>query len=209
MGGVRAADLDAVTLDAYGTLVALRDPVPELRTALEQRGMTQPDEDIHAAFRTEVAYYREHSAAGHDEEGLKQLQFACAKVFLDGLGADLDADEFAPVYADAMGFDVLPGVHESLERLRALGLELAVVANWDLSLQRMLADAGIEDFFSVVVHAAQKPAPDGFLRALAALGVAPRRSLHVGDDDVDAEGAAAAGMHFMPAPVHETVGALG
>jgi putative hydrolase of the HAD superfamily len=208
MGRVKAADLDAVTLDAYGTLVTLGDPIPELRVALEQRGISPPNEDVRAAFRTEVAYYREHSGTGHDEEGLKQLQRTCAQVFLGALGADLDADEFGPAYASAMHFDVLPGVHESLEKLRVLGLELAVVANWDLSLQRMLGDAGITDFFSVVVHAAQKPAPDGLLRALAALGVEPRRSMHVGDDDVDAEGASAAGMHFMPAPVREAVGAL-
>ena len=208
MGGVKASDLDAVTLDAYGTLVTLRDPIPELQAALKQRGVTQPNDDIRAAFRTEVAYYREHSGTGYDEEGLKQLQRTCAQVFLGALGADLDADEFGPVYAGSMHFDVLPGVRESLEKLHALGLELAVVANWDLSLERMLGGAGITDFFSVVVHAAQKPAPDGLLRALAALGVEPRRSMHIGDDDVDAKGAAAAGMHFMPAPVHKAVGAL-
>ena len=54
------------------------------------------------------------------------------------VGAELDPDEFAPAYVGALHFEVLPGVFESLERLRALGLELAVVANWDLSLQPLL-----------------------------------------------------------------------
>jgi len=32
-------DVDAVTIDAYGTLVQLRDPVPALRDALAARGV--------------------------------------------------------------------------------------------------------------------------------------------------------------------------
>jgi HAD superfamily hydrolase (TIGR01509 family) len=92
-------------------------------------------------------------------------------------------------------------VFESLERLRALGLELAVVANWDLSLQRMLGEAGLAPYFRIVVHAARKPAPDGLLRALGKLQVSPARALHIGDDDADRDAAAAAGMEFAPAPV--------
>lgn len=205
---MRAAELDAVTLDAYGTLVTLRDPIPELSEALVDRSVSRPADEIRAGFRAEVAYYREHSGSGYDEDGLKQLQRECAEVFLNAVAASLDPEEFAPVYARAMKFDVLPGVEPSLARLRALGLELAVVANWDLTLQSMLEDAGLAGYFRVVVHAARKPAPDGFLRALSRLGVEPRRTLHIGDDDVDAEGAAAAGLHFTPAPVREAVLAL-
>ena len=205
---MRAAELDAVTLDAYGTLVTLRDPIPELAEALAARGVSRSADAIRAGFRAEVAYYREHSGSGYDEEGLRKLQRECAGVFLNAVDASLDPEEFAPVYAGAMKFDVLPGVESSLARLRALGLDLAVVANWDLTLQRMLGEAGLAGFFRVVIHAAQKPAPDGFLRALSQLDVEPRRTLHIGDDEADAEGAAAAGLQFAPAPVAEAVRAL-
>jgi HAD superfamily hydrolase (TIGR01509 family) len=205
VGGVNAADLDAVTLDVYGTLVQLRDPVAELSAALATRGQHRSDEQIRAGFRTEAIYYREHSAEGHDEQGLERLRTDCAQVFLDVVGAELDPAEFAPVYAGAMRFDVLPRVEESLERLRSLGLELAVVANWDLSLRAMLAGSGLTRFFRVVVHAARKPAPDGFLAALTELEVEPHRALHIGDDQADELGAAAAGLHFARAPVHDAV----
>jgi putative hydrolase of the HAD superfamily len=202
---MRAADLDAVTLDAYGTLVALRDPIPELGHALAERGVYRSADEIRTGFRAEVAYYRDHSAAGDDEEGLRRLQRECAEVFLGAAAATLDAAEFAPVYAEAMRFDVLPGVEDALQRLRARGLELAVVANWDLSLRRMLEDVELDRHFSVIVHAARKPAAEGFLRALGELGVEPRRALHVGDDKVDSDGAAAAGLRFAPAPVPAVV----
>ena len=207
-GALVAAELDAVTIDAYGTLVTLVDPVPELTTALEQRGVVCNPDTVAAAFRTEVAHYGKHSGEGHDEEGLARLQRDCAQFFLDAAGAGLDADEFAPVYAGAMHFELLPGVVESLERLHSLGLELAVVGNWDLTLHRHLEEIGLARHFSAVVHAARKPAPDGLLRALAELGVEPARALHIGDDGADEGAARAAGTHFAPAPLPAAAAAL-
>ena len=208
VGGVRAADLDAVTLDAYGTLVTLRDPVPALTAALAERGVRRTRADVLAGFRAEVAHYGAHSQEGGDEAGLQRLQRECTGVFLSGVGADLDAAEFAPAFVAALQFEPLPGVVEALGRLRALGLELAVVANWDLTIGRLLAETGLGHFFSAVVHAARKPDPDGFLGALSELGVPPARALHVGDDAKDEQGAAAAGLHFAPAPLTAVAGGL-
>src|SRR5439155_3739587 len=149
------------------------------------------------------------SAEGRDEEGLARLQRDCAGVFLDAVGAELDAGEFAPIYAGAMHFEPLPGVVAALERLRSLGLELAVVANWDLTLHRLLHEVGLARYFRIVVHAAGKPAPDGLLRALAELGVEPARALHIGDNDADELAGHAAGMHVAGAPLPEVVATLG
>jgi HAD superfamily hydrolase (TIGR01509 family) len=208
VGRVRAAELDAVTLDAHGTLVRLEDPVPALLTVLAERGVERTPAAVLAGFRTEVAHYAPRASEGHDEASLAQLQQECAGVFLDAIDAELDPEEFAPAYVGALRFEVLPGVFEALDRLRALGLELAVVANWDLSLQRLLEEVGLACYFTVVVHAARKPAPDGLLRALADLQIAPARSLHVGDDHADREAAAAAGMTFAPTPVPTAAAAI-
>ncbi len=205
---MRAADLDAATIDAYGTLVTLVDPVPALSEALAERGVNRPADIVRTGFRTEVAYYRQRASSGYDDESLEQLQRDCADVFLSAVEADLHADEFAPVYAGAMHFVPLPGVSASLERLRALGLELAVVANWDLSLRRLLEEVTLTHYFKTVVHAAAKPAAESLLRALASLGVDPTRTLHIGDDTVDERAARAAGMHFRPAPLCDAVAGL-
>jgi HAD superfamily hydrolase (TIGR01509 family) len=205
---MRAGELDAVTLDAHGTLVALADPVPALMHVLSERGVERTEQAVLAGFRTEVAHYAPRASEGHDEESLARLQRECASVFLGAVDADLDPDEFAPAYVGALHFEVLPGVFESLDRLRALGLELAVVANWDLSLQRLLEEAGLVRYFRVVVHAARKPAADGLLRALRDLRVDPARALHIGDGDADRAAARAAGMQFAPAPVPTAVTAI-
>lgn len=203
-----AAELDAVTLDAYGTLVTLADPIPALSEALAEQGVARSRDVVRAGFRDEVAYYRAHMSEGYDEQGLARLQQDCAHVFLESVSADLDAAEFAPVYVGAMHFEVLDGVECSLERLQALGLELGVVANWDLSLRRLLAEVDLDEYFGVIVHSAAKPAPDGFLRAIDELGIEAHRILHIGDDEVDQTAAHAAGVRFAPAPVSAAVATL-
>ncbi|HEX9378172.1 MAG TPA: HAD family hydrolase [Gaiellaceae bacterium] len=208
VGRVTPAELDAVTLDAHGTLVKLADPVPALVNVLAERGVERAPETVLAAFKSEAAHYAPRAGEGHDEESLTRLQRECAGVFLDAVEADLDPEEFAPAYVGALQFEVLPGVLGSLDRLRALGVELAVVANWDLSLRRLLEGVGLARYFAVVVHAARKPAPEGLLRALAELEVEPARALHVGDDGADREAAAAAGMWFAPTPISGAVATI-
>ena len=202
---MRFADLDTVTLDAYGTLVRLIDPLPDLRRALGKRGVTASDERIAAAFAAEAAYYAPRASSGRDRESLGRFREECAGVFLDALGAELDVLEFAPAYVDALRFEPIPGVAQTLAQLRARGLELAVVGNWDISIHERLAELGLTPFFSVIVSSAEvgvmKPDPAIFHAALERLGVRAERALHVGDDPVDERGARAAGMQFVPAPL--------
>jgi phosphoglycolate phosphatase-like HAD superfamily hydrolase len=205
---MKPAELDAVVLDAYGTLMTLLDPVPTLVDLLAAHGVERSPERVLAGVRAEIAHYGPRASEGHDVESLARLQRECAGVFLAAVESNLDAGEFAPVYAGALRFEVLPGVLESLERLRALGLELAVVANWDLTLHERLEELGLRRYFSTVVHAARKPAPDGLLRALDQLGVDPARALYVGDSEADKEAARTAAMQFAPAPLPDAVAML-
>ena len=51
VGGVKAAELDGVTIDAYGTLLTLADPMPEL-LALLPSNEPSAIEDGHASHYT-------------------------------------------------------------------------------------------------------------------------------------------------------------
>jgi putative hydrolase of the HAD superfamily len=200
-----ASDLDAVTVDAMGTVLELADPVPRLQDALARHGEHHDPNPVRDAFAEEVAYYLPRSHEGRDEASLAALRAACAGVFLDALGAELDAAEFAPDFAGALRFRALDEVEQSLARLRAAGLALACVSNWDLSLAAYLEDAGLAHHFDTVVSSAEAgaPKPDEavFRLALERLGVEPVRALHVGDGDGDRQGAAAAGLAFEPTPL--------
>lgn len=197
--------LEAVTIDAYGTLVTLRDPLPALREALAARGVQRTALEVQAAFRTEVEYYVERSHEGRDEATLALLRRDCAAVFLAAARAPLDPVEFAPAFVGALEFDELPGAAAACRALAAAGLRLAVVSNWDVGLRGHLAALGLDGLLDAVVTSAEagapKPAPQVFELALARLGTTAGRTVHVGDADADAEGARAAGLRFEPAPL--------
>jgi len=206
VGGVSAADLDAVTLDAFGTLIELDDHVERLRAALAAAGVERDAGAVEDAFGQEVRHYVAHKCEAHDEASLAALRRTCARIFVQALGADLD---FTDAFVDAITFRTLPGVAEAVATLRAHGLALAVVSNWDCSLPGHLERAGIP--IDVVVTCAEaraaKPDPAIFRVALERLGVTAARTLHIGDQLEDEAGALAAGLHFAPAPLPEAVAA--
>jgi HAD superfamily hydrolase (TIGR01509 family) len=202
----RLADLDAVTLDANGTLIRLVDPVPKLDRVLKERGVERPEGEIRRAFEAEGAVYATRAIDARDRDSFATVQRECTAVFLDELGANgLDPGEFAPLYVATMRFEVMPGVHDALQRLRRRGLELAVVANFDPTLRERLEELGLAASFSAIVTPADagagKPDRRIFQVALERLRVPPSRALHIGDGSRDEEGARAAGMEFAWAPI--------
>ena len=102
-------------------------------------------------------------------------------------------------------FEPIEGALETATALRARGLELAVVSNWDIGLAEQLERIGAASLFTTVVTSAEagaaKPDPGPFRLALDRLGVAAGRALHVGDEDGDEDGARVAGMRFARAPL--------
>jgi HAD superfamily hydrolase (TIGR01509 family) len=202
---MRFAELDAVTVDGYGTLLQLSDPVPAFGLALAVRGVERSSEQIAAAFRDEVAYYRPRAHEGRDAPSLAALRRECAGVFLHALDTPLAAEAFVDDFIAALVFEPIAGTAETLAALRTRGLRLAVVANWDCAMPEHLEAAGLLDCFDTVVTSARagvaKPDPAIFELALHELGVAAERAVHVGDEPLDEQGARAAGLAFRPAPL--------
>jgi len=198
-------DVEAVTIDAYGTLVTLDDPVGRLRAALSEHGVERGDDEVARAFAAEVEHYVPRSHEGRDEATLAILRRDCAAVFLEAAGADVDADAFVADFMRSLRFRPLDGAIGACRRLAGAGLRLAVVSNWDVGLHEHLRELGLGRLVDAVVTSAEagapKPEPDVWRLALARLGV--ERAVHVGDSDADAEGARAAGLRFEPAPLAE------
>ena len=202
---MRFAELDAVTVDGYGTLVQLVDPVPALGLSLRARGIERDDDSVRRAFAAEVTHYRQHAPSGRDAETLAALRLDCTRVFLETAAADLEPSSFVESFMDAIVMEPIPGAFETVTSLRNRGLELAVVSNWDIGLLERLEQLGAAALFMAIVTTAEagagKPDPAVFRLALERLGVEPARALHVGDEPTDEQGAAAAGMRFASAPV--------
>ncbi len=200
-----ASTIDAVTVDAFGTLVELTDPVPALRAALADRGVDRSVAEVGRAFRAEVAYYRPRSLEGRDQASLVSLRLACVRVFLEAADSLLEAEEFVDPFVASIVFRPVEGAAGALDRLRHSGLALACVANWDIDLHEHLARLSVVDRFDVVVTSAEagceKPDPRIFELALERLDVRAARAIHIGDEAADRDGASAAGLGFEPVPL--------
>lgn len=93
---------------------------------------------------------------------------------------------------------VFPGVREALERFSASGLALACVTNKPQAFSAALLEAmGLNAHFAVVLGGdslpKKKPDPMPLFTACERMGSLPARTLMIGDSQVDAQAAQAAG----------------
>lgn len=90
-------------------------------------------------------------------------------------------------------------VETILRDLRARGLKIGVVSNWDTRLKTICDGLGLTPLVDFIVISAEvgvrKPDPGIFRVALDRAGVLPEEAIHVGDlPEEDAEGARRAGV---------------
>jgi putative hydrolase of the HAD superfamily len=186
----------AVLLDAMGTLVTFGDPAPALRAAVRRRlGVDVGLEAAGAAMREEIAYYRGRIMDARDAASLARVRRACGAIVARSLGlADVEAATAALL--EAIAWEPYPEAAGVLAALRARGIRIGVVSNWDAGLPEVLARTGLDGADTVLASAAEgvaKPGPELLRRALARLDVPAASALHAGDsvrEDVAAAQAA-------------------
>ncbi|HEX6865167.1 MAG TPA: HAD-IA family hydrolase [Thermoanaerobaculia bacterium] len=132
------------------------------------------------------------------------------KRFLERLCEHLDApspSRFAAAelfarFARPDSWEVYPDVPGTLAALRAQGLKLGIVSNWDHRLPELLEGLGLARLFDALVYSSdvgvEKPDPRIFESALRRLDLPAGAALHVGDGRLeDVEGAQAVGMRAL------------
>ena len=115
---------------------------------------------------------------------------------------DTVLDDLYAHYENPTAWCVAPGAKEAFKQLRAGGVKVAVISNWDTRLPKLLRDCGFDESLidTVVVSAEQmsdKPDARIFEAALERLGEVGNEAycVHVGDSSVnDVDGSARAGF---------------
>lgn len=198
----------AVTLDAAGTLIHVRQPVGETYAAIAAaHGIEVQASDIATSFRT-VFPRMAPLAFGACEQAQRERQErdwwrTLVRNCLGphgqhpSFGAFFDA--LYDYYRGAEAWSVYPEVPEVLDALQAHGIRIAVVSNFDSRLHTLLHAMGLHERFHCVLCSSEagaaKPDTRIFMLACEALGSVPATTLHAGDDRrADLEGARAAGL---------------
>lgn len=185
-------DLEAVLFDLDGTLA---DTAPDMARTVnlmrERRGLAPvPLEQV-----------RPHVSSG--ARGM-----ICSAFGMTPDHPDYPAmrAEFLELYVDNLCIDtrLFPGMEGLLHALEAAGLKWGVVTNKFARLAHPVMEGlGLAARAGVLVGGdtcpRPKPFPDSLLHAASLLGVAPSRTLYIGDDERDVQAARAAGMPVIVA----------
>ncbi|MCH8274036.1 MAG: HAD-IA family hydrolase [Armatimonadetes bacterium] len=202
-----------VTFDASGTLVDHDwDPAGLIYNAATALGVQVPEtkatnayERIHTRRRASL---EEVEKRGDPSEIRAFWQGEVAE-WLQAVGGDpsLSRDIYETCRRKTFStsnriWRVFPDVEGALSALRARGLRLGVISNWDSSLHEILRNLRIYEHFDFVVASlefgVEKPAAGIFLEALRRGDAQASETLHVGDHlEDDVRGAEAAGMRAL------------
>lgn len=150
--------------------------------------------------------YSENDAFWVSEEATSEVWVGMYSVLCHELGLHDEApvlarrvyEEFGRPDRWALYDDVVP----ALDRLRARGVVIGIISNWDTRLVGVLSGLGVRGYFGDVISSAavglRKPDPRIFELACTRIGTAPERAAHVGDHHyADFYGALSAGMQAV------------
>ncbi len=203
--------LRALSFDAAGTVFEVAEPVGTTYARIAQRhGLGADPAVVEQAFRAAFAAAPPLAFPGASPTRLDAHErawwYAIVRRSLGVRTADAAFDACAEAlfahYATAGAWRVFPEVPETLAALRAHGMRLVMVSNFDARLPPLLDALGLATAFDHVEHSsragAAKPDPAIFHAALRAVGVTAAEALHAGDAVVDdVEGARGAGLRAV------------
>jgi putative hydrolase of the HAD superfamily len=199
--------VDAVFFDAGETLVHPHPTFPDLFARILAREGYDVDaetirERIHVVSDRFAQAARDNELWTTTPEGSRRFWHDVYGIFFEHLGIASANGLIDTVYAeftDLANYALFDDVVPALERLRAAGVKLGIVSNFEEWLERLLERLGVRPYFDVRVisgiEGVEKPAPVIFRLAMERAGVEAERSAYVGDNPVfDVEPALALGM---------------
>ncbi len=200
-GGARPpfhAEILAVTFDVGGTLIQCWPSVGHVY-AEAASGHGFPDPPVTELNRRFAAAWRELRDFRHTREQWAALVTETFGPLVPPGACDAFFPALYERFAEPGPWRIFDDVLPVLEMLKARGLRLGIISNWDARLRPLLRLLKLDSHFETVVVScevdAPKPAPGIFLEAARTLGVPTENILHVGDDlESDFRGARAAGL---------------
>jgi 2-haloacid dehalogenase len=192
----RLTGIRACVFDAYGTLFDVNSAASHAQDALGDKW--QPLADLWRAKQLQYTWLRGLMGRHADfwQVTGDALDFALASIGLDDASL---RDRLMGLYLE---LDAYPEVKETLTRLKAAGLRLAVLSN---GTPKMLAAAvensGIADLFDAVLSVEEagvfKPHPSVYRLATARLALAPAEICFLSSNGWDAYAAKAFGLRVV------------
>jgi putative hydrolase of the HAD superfamily len=206
------SSIEAVFFDVGGTLVEVSPSVGHVYAeACGRLGASVAPRDVQRAFDHAWVTLSSEVPTGEDRYRLFDGGETAWWARISEIAFDLcgvapehrpDVEDLRAWFARAEAWRVYPEVPGVLEDLRARGVRLGVISNWDSRLPALLRTLGLEGLFEVLIYSAaagfEKPHPAIFEAGLQAFGIPAGRAAHIGDRyEEDYSGALGAGLRAV------------
>jgi len=196
--------------DVGGTLIEPVRPIPETyAAAFNAHGADVSPNTLLPIFRRVWRELAHDVPPGEDRYSRQRggergfwREFVRRVAEAAGLGIDTDPpfEELFEYFRRPEAWHLYDDVFETLDVLRADGVAMGVISNWDRRLPRLLDELGLTAYFDPILVSAsegvEKPDPRIFHRGAERAGVSTSECVYIGDTVAfDVNGARAAGMH--------------
>jgi HAD superfamily hydrolase (TIGR01549 family) len=206
--------LELVTFDLYDTLIELHPPRWErLARACAAIGLETTVDALRDADRVAEDFYTQENGAspirGRSRDEREAFRIRHMQVWLKSAALPHDEatarrarerylSEFE-AEADYTSYRVFSDVVPALDRIRAAGIQTAVISNADKDVTIICIHFEFAEHMDLIVTSAlvgwEKPDPRTFQAAYEPLGVDPAKALHIGDQPKsDVAGSLGVGM---------------
>lgn len=176
----------ALLVDAVGTLVIPSQPMAQIyRQIGEKYGVDYSEDEILKRYRWAYEQPWGRSRLRYVNDGRPFWQHIVSSS--TGCSDSQYFEELYNYYSTEKAWHLCdPDAERVFQALRAAGVKLAVVSNFDTRLRPVLRALNCDHWFDAVAVSAEveaeKPNPTIFLKACELLGVTPEDAVHVGDD---------------------------
>lgn len=203
--------VNAITLDAAGTLIFPREPVAKTYARIaRQHGGYLDASKVYPAFSHALNTMPPMACPRQDQHRLGDWEFGwwrtLVRSVVDECGEVLAFDAFFEAlysyYAQPNEWALFAEVISTIDSMRARGLRIGVLSNFDSRLAPILSHLGVTQRVDSVVYSTEagvaKPDPAIFELACQRLEVTAQEVLHIGDNrTADYAGARAAGLQAL------------
>jgi HAD superfamily hydrolase (TIGR01549 family) len=194
--------LKAMVFDMDGTITVLALPLEAMRNDTKEYyisrglppGLLEPADGISSSTAKAREYFLSN--------GLSQEKWSAMELEVDVILNDLEG-------STAGDATELPGALEVVKKVRAFGLRTAILTNNGRnSVDTIMKNIPLDDYFDIIQTRHEsprpKPYPDGILKIVSELKVAPDEVVYVGDAMIDGVAAKRAGIEFWGVATGET-----
>lgn len=192
----------ALLVDAAGTLIDASQSTQQIYHEIGLKyGIRYSEEEIAAKYKAAYGQPWCRYRMRYEDDG--RLFWQCIVQEATGCKDPALLDDLYHYYTTEKAWHIGdPNAEKAFKAMRARGIKLAVVSNFDTRLRPLMRVLQCYDWFDTIVVSAEvgleKPNPEIFRTACRELGVKPEQVLHVGDDKTnDIVGASAAGCDSL------------